>query len=66
MGERLQQSFNGKLRDEPLTMAMFRTPAEAELLIEAWHRHYNTERPQSSPGYRPPKPETAGPPSRPC
>ena len=31
--------------------------AEAKVLIEAWRRHYNTVRPHSSLGYRPPAPE---------
>jgi hypothetical protein len=31
---------------------------EAKVLIERWRRHYNTVRPQSSLGYRPPAPET--------
>ena len=33
--------------------------AEAKVLIEVWRRHYNTIRPHSSLGYRPPAPETA-------
>lgn len=36
--------------------------AEAKILIEAWRRHYNTVRPHSSLGYRPPAPEAATPP----
>ena len=36
--------------------------AEAKVLIEAWRRHYNTVRPHSSLGYRPPAPEAATPP----
>jgi transposase InsO family protein len=59
------ESFNGKLRDELLNMEVFYTLAEAKVLIEAWRRHYNTERPHSSLGYRPPAPETVGPPSWP-
>jgi hypothetical protein len=35
---------------------------EAQILIEARRRHYNTVKPQSSLGYRPPAPETATPP----
>ena len=31
--------------------------AEAKIIIEAWRRYYNTERPHSSLGYRPPAPE---------
>ncbi|MBX6747147.1 MAG: transposase, partial [Acetobacteraceae bacterium] len=29
----------------------------AEVLIERWRRHYNTARPHSALGYRPPAPE---------
>ncbi len=36
---------------------MFNTLAEAKVLIERWRRHYNTARPHSSLGYRPPAPE---------
>jgi hypothetical protein len=36
--------------------------AEAQILIEAWPRLYNTIRPHTSLGYRPPAPETATPP----
>jgi transposase InsO family protein len=32
--------------------------AEAWILIEAWRRHYNTVRPHSSLGYRPPAGKT--------
>ncbi len=35
------------------------------MLIERWRRHYNTERPHSSLGYRPPAHETLSPPRRP-
>jgi len=31
---------------------------EAEVLIERWRRHYNTVRPHSSLGYKPPAPQT--------
>jgi|KBSSwiS6_1023812.scaffolds.fasta_scaffold02949_2 hypothetical protein len=43
---------------------IFYTLAEARILIEAWRRHYNTVRPHSSLGYRPPAPETETPPRR--
>jgi len=52
------ESFNGKLRDELLNRELFDTLKEAEVLIEQWRRHYNTVRPNSSLGYRPPAPET--------
>jgi len=56
------ESFNGSMRDELLNGEIFYTLAEAKILIEAWRRHYNTIRPHSSLGYRPPAPETATPP----
>jgi transposase InsO family protein len=56
------ESFNGSLRDELLNGEIFYSLAEAKVLIEAWRRHYNTIRPHSSLGYRPPAPETASPP----
>jgi len=52
------ESFNGKLRDELLDREIFYTLAEAKVLIENWRREYNTIRPHSSLGYRPPAPET--------
>jgi transposase InsO family protein len=51
------ESFNGKLRDEPLNGEIFCTLKEARIVIEGWRRHHNTVRPRSSPGYRPPAPE---------
>jgi putative transposase len=51
------ESFNGKLRDELLNGEIFCTVKEAKVLIESWRRHYNTVRPHSSLGYRPPAPE---------
>jgi transposase InsO family protein len=52
------ESFNGKLRDEILNTEIFYTLKEAKVLIECWRHHYNTVRPHSSLGYRPPAPET--------
>ena len=51
------ESFNCKLRDELLNGEMFFSLAEAQVMIEAWRRHFNTIRPHSSLGYRPPAPE---------
>jgi len=51
------ESFNSKLRDELLNGEIFYSLAEARVVIETWRRHYNTERPHSSLGYRPPAPE---------
>jgi transposase InsO family protein len=55
------ESFNGKLRDELLDGEVFNTLREAQVLIEQWRRHYNTVRPHSALGYRPPAPEVAMP-----
>jgi transposase InsO family protein len=55
------ENFNGKLRDELLNGEIFHTVKEAKLLIEQWRRHYNTTRPHSSLGYRPPAPEATAP-----
>ena len=51
------ESFNGKLRDELLNGEIFYTLKEAKVLIESWRVHYNTVRPHSALGYRPPAPE---------
>ncbi len=51
------ESFNGKLRDELLACEAFNSLAEARVLIEQWRKHYNTVRPHSALGYRPPAPE---------
>lgn len=51
------ESFNGKLRDELLNGEIFYTLKEAMILIEQWRVHYNTIRPHSSLGYRPPAPQ---------
>jgi len=50
------ESFNSKLRDELLNGEIFYTLPEAKVLIERWRQHYNTVRPHSSLGYRPPAP----------
>jgi transposase InsO family protein len=55
------ESFNGKLRDELLRAEVFNTLREAQVLIEQWRRHYNTARPHSALGYRPPAPEVVMP-----
>lgn len=55
------ESFNGKLRDELLNGELFDTLQEAQVLVEQWRRHYNTQRPHSSLSYRPPVPEAVQP-----
>ncbi len=52
------ESFNGRLRDELLNGEIFYTLREAEIIIDDCRRHYNTIRPHSALGYRPPAPET--------
>jgi putative transposase len=45
------ESFNGRLRDECLSIEWFRSREEARVVIEAWRRHYNAVRPHSSLAY---------------
>jgi putative transposase len=45
------ESFNGKFRDECLSLEWFRSRAEAKAVIGAWLRHYNEVRPHSALGY---------------
>lgn len=52
------ESFNGKLRDECLNGEIFYSLKEAQVVIEQWRQHYNTKRPHSALGYRPPAPQT--------
>ncbi len=55
------ESFNGKLGDELLDGEVFDTLLEAKVLIERYRVRYNTVRPHSSLGYRPPAPEAIVP-----
>ena len=55
------ESFTGKLREELLDREVFYTLTEAKVLIERWRRQYNTVRPHSALGYRPPAPEVISP-----
>lgn len=50
------ESFNSKLRDELLNGEIFYSLQEAKVVIETWRIHYNTQRPHSSLGYKPPAP----------
>jgi len=45
------ESFNGKLRDECLSLEWFRTRREAKIVIEIWRQHYNGVRPHMSLNY---------------
>ena len=51
------ESFNGKVRDEFLNMELFDTVLETKVLADRYRKQYNTARPHSSLGYRPPAPE---------
>jgi putative transposase len=51
------ESFNSKLRDELPDGEVFYSLAEAKVVIGSWRRHYNSNRPHSALGYRPPAPE---------
>jgi putative transposase len=48
------ESFNGKFRDECLSLEWFRSRAEAKVVIETWRRHFNDVRPHSSLSYQTP------------
>ena len=52
------ESFNGKLEEECLKGEIFYSIKEARIIIERWRVEYNTVRPHSSLGYRPPAPVT--------
>ncbi len=41
------ESFNGKFRDECLSLEWFRSREEARVVIEVWRHHYNHVRPHS-------------------
>jgi putative transposase len=45
------ESFNGKFRDQHLSLQWFRNRADAKVSIEEWRRHYNEVRPHSSLAY---------------
>ena len=49
------------LRDELLEREAFDTLLEAKVLFVRWRQHYNTIRPHSALGYRPPAPEARQP-----
>ncbi len=55
------ESFNGKLRDECLNGEIFYSLKEAQIVIEQWRVEYNTRRPHSALGYRPPAPAACSP-----
>jgi transposase InsO family protein len=51
------ESFNGTMANELLNREIFDTLHEAKVLLARWVRAYNTIRPHSALGYRPPAPE---------
>ena len=61
MENRYCESFNARFRDELLNGELFYSLKEAQIVIEEWTKHYNTKRPPSALGYRPPAPETVVP-----
>ena len=50
-------SFNARFRNELLNGKIFYSLREAQIVIKQWRRHYNTKRPHSALGYKPPAPE---------
>src|SRR5262249_13267643 len=55
------ESLNRKLRDECLNGEIFYSLKEAQIVIEKWRVNYNTKRPHSALGYRPPAPAACSP-----
>jgi transposase InsO family protein len=55
------ESFNGKMRNEFLNGELFGNLYEATALTKMWVKHYNTIRPHSALGYKPPAPESITP-----
>ena len=51
------ENFNSKLRDEFLNGDIFYSMKEIRVLAKRWRVHYNTVRPHSSLGCRPPAPQ---------
>lgn len=42
------ESFNGHFRDECLNLEEFLTALDAQVVVERWRQHYNTQRPHSA------------------
>ena len=55
------ESFNGRMRDNFLNGELFGNLYEARVLTKLWVEHYNTVRPHSSLGGRPPAPQVLVP-----
>ncbi len=58
------ESFNGRLRDEPLSSELFETLAETRYLVDRGRLHYNHRRPQRALGKLTPAACPAPPPLR--
>ena len=48
------ESFNGRMRDEVLNQTLFRSVAHARVVLAAWRRDYNEQRPHSKLGWMTP------------
>jgi len=55
------ESFNARMRDEFLNGELFGNLTEAKVLTARWVRYYNTVRPHSSLGGKPPAPQSVVP-----
>ncbi len=55
------ESINGELGGELLDGEIFHSLNEARVPIERWRHHYNTVRPHSALGNRPPAPQAIAP-----
>lgn len=51
----MNESFNGRLRDELLNETLFRSLSHARAVLEVWRRDYNELRPHSKLGWMTPK-----------
>ncbi len=56
-GNRRRLILAGGTGAELLNGEIFYSLREAQIIIESWRKHYNTKRPHSALGYRPPDPE---------
>ncbi|NIJ08728.1 hypothetical protein FHS31_002349 [Sphingomonas vulcanisoli] len=51
----INESFNGRLRDELLNATLFRTLHHARVVLASWRRDYNERRPRSKLGWQTPR-----------
>ena len=56
-----EAGIHTQLRDECLNGEIFYSLKEAQIVIEGWRKQYNTVRPHSALGYRPPAPGAYNP-----